>query len=99
MCFKIAPAHLNWEEDIVVGVVYIPPENSSYFSPDSFIPLENEYIDFSRNYNFTINKIKFYGSKKIESLLVQWLNKYLDVNLCLILIIYHQQKQKSMCKF
>jgi hypothetical protein len=35
----------------VVGVVYIPPENTSYSSPGSFIQIENEYLDISRNYN------------------------------------------------
>ena len=42
--FKIASTYLNLEEDIVVGVVYIPPENTSYSSPGSFIQIENEYI-------------------------------------------------------
>jgi hypothetical protein len=40
------------EEDIVVGVVYIPPENTSYSSPGSFIQIENEYLDISRNYYY-----------------------------------------------
>jgi len=33
--------------DLSIGVVYIPPENTSYSSPDSFIQLENEYINIS----------------------------------------------------
>ena len=50
--FTIASTYLSLEEDIVVGVVYIPPENTSYSSPGSFIQIENEYLDISRNYYY-----------------------------------------------
>jgi hypothetical protein len=33
--------------DLSIGVVYIPPENTLYSSPDSFIQLANEYINIS----------------------------------------------------
>jgi hypothetical protein len=50
--FTIASTYLSLEEDIFVGVVYIPPENTSYSSPGSFTQIENEYLDISRNYYY-----------------------------------------------
>jgi hypothetical protein len=30
-------------DDLIFGIVYIPPEDSSYLSPDAFDQVENEY--------------------------------------------------------
>ncbi|CAG2205169.1 unnamed protein product [Mytilus edulis] len=37
-------------EDILFGVVYIPPEYTSYSSPDAFNEIENEYLEFSTTF-------------------------------------------------
>ena len=34
----------NQEDDVILGIVYIPPEYTSYSSPDAFSEIENEYI-------------------------------------------------------
>jgi hypothetical protein len=34
---------------VLLGYVYVPPENSKYSSEEVFNEIENEYIDFSKN--------------------------------------------------
>ncbi|XP_063436376.1 uncharacterized protein LOC134717812 [Mytilus trossulus] len=37
-------------EDIIFGVVYIPPEYTSYSSPDAFNEIESEYLELSTTF-------------------------------------------------
>jgi hypothetical protein len=39
-------------DDLIFGIVYIPPEGSSYLSPDAFDQVENEYRVLSQNYKY-----------------------------------------------
>ena len=39
-------------DDLIFGIVYIPPEGSSYLSPDAFDQVENEYRVLSQNYQY-----------------------------------------------
>jgi hypothetical protein len=43
---------VNLDQDIIFGIVYIPPENTVYSSQDAFIEVENEYNNFSINYKY-----------------------------------------------
>jgi hypothetical protein len=36
-------------DNLIFGIVYIPPEGSSYLSPDAFDQVENEYRVLSQN--------------------------------------------------
>ena len=40
------------EENVILGVVYIPPENSNYYNEDEFLILENEILSFSSENKF-----------------------------------------------
>ena len=40
------------DEDVVCGIVYIPPEYTVYSSVDAFSELENEYLALQRNYKY-----------------------------------------------
>ena len=39
-------------DDLIFGIVYIPPEGSSYLSPEAFDQVENEYRVLSQNYKY-----------------------------------------------
>ena len=43
---------VNLDQDIIFGIVYIPPENTVYSSQDAFREIENEYNNFSINYKY-----------------------------------------------
>ena len=45
--FKLSSKLLNSYEDLIIGIVYIPPENSVYASPDAFDQIEFEYRKLS----------------------------------------------------
>ena len=44
--FKISKELTACDEDIIHGIVYIPPENSKYVSIDALSEIENEYQNF-----------------------------------------------------
>ncbi|CAG2251894.1 unnamed protein product [Mytilus edulis] len=50
--FKVSSDLLDIDDDIVFGIVYIPPEYTNYSSQDAYSQLENEYIIFSDNYKY-----------------------------------------------
>ena len=54
--FRISRELLGLYEDVVCGIVYIPPEYTVYSSVDAFSELENEYLnDFLKHIvNFCI---------------------------------------------
>jgi hypothetical protein len=50
--FKVSSDLVNLDQDIIFGIVYIPPENTVYSSQDAFREIENEYNNFSINYKY-----------------------------------------------
>ncbi|VDI66132.1 Hypothetical predicted protein [Mytilus galloprovincialis] len=50
--FKISSKIMNTDTDTVFGIVYIPPEYTSYASWDAFSQIENEFLDLSSRYKF-----------------------------------------------
>jgi hypothetical protein len=50
--FRISRELLGLDEDVVCGIVYIPPEYTVYSSVDVFSELENEYLALQRNYKY-----------------------------------------------
>ena len=48
--FKISKKLTKYKCDILCGVIYIPPENTRYSSPERFVEIQNE-LD-SLRYNF-----------------------------------------------
>jgi hypothetical protein len=43
---------LNLSDNILLGAVYIPPENSKYTSADLFLQIEQDILSFSANYKY-----------------------------------------------
>ena len=37
-------------QDVIFGIVYIPPENSIYCTGDPFSEMENKILNYSANY-------------------------------------------------
>ncbi|CAG2256857.1 unnamed protein product [Mytilus edulis] len=50
--FKISSKIMNTDTDTVFGIVYIPPEYTSYASWDAFCQIEIECLDLSSRYKF-----------------------------------------------
>ena len=50
--FKLSSVFSKIDEDVVFGIVYIPPENSVYHQPDTFDQVENEIRSFSQNFKY-----------------------------------------------
>ena len=48
--FEMKGIALGIDNDIAFGIVYIPPENSRYSSPDAFSQIENELLTISAKY-------------------------------------------------
>ena len=44
---KISSKLMKLNTDLLLGIVYIPPEYSHYSSPDAFSQIENEYLEFT----------------------------------------------------
>ena len=51
---KVSKRLHKLEKDLLVGVVYIPPENSKYSSRDAFDEIELEWMNMNRNQNFVL---------------------------------------------
>ena len=49
MWMKVKVCTDNQYENLLLGAVYIPPENSKYVSNDVFEVLEEEYVRFSHD--------------------------------------------------
>lgn len=52
MWLKISKVLFNVDKDVICGVVYIPPEASKYSSNDSFMKIEQELFNFSKDSNY-----------------------------------------------
>lgn len=50
--FKISKTLFKTNADIIIGNVYIPPENSIYKSDEPLNELEQEYLKLSQNDNY-----------------------------------------------
>ena len=48
--FKLNKNLLHLPQDVLFGIVYVPPENSKYCIGDPFNEIENELSDFSTNF-------------------------------------------------
>jgi hypothetical protein len=52
--FKASRDVFNYDEDVIFGIVYVPPENTRYSSNAAFAKMEAEYLVFSSNYNISL---------------------------------------------
>jgi hypothetical protein len=52
--FKVSSKLFNLSDDLIFGIVYIPPEGSSYLSPDAFDQVENKYRVLSQITNISV---------------------------------------------
>ena len=48
--FKVDKQLFRMRQDVIFGIVYIPPENSIYCTGDPFSEMENEFLNYSANY-------------------------------------------------
>ncbi|CAG2198186.1 unnamed protein product [Mytilus edulis] len=51
---KISSEIFGTEEDVLIGCIYIPPENSIYKTQDAINDLEQEFLNFSLNYKYIL---------------------------------------------
>jgi len=49
---KVSQDVFNLDENVIFGIVYVPPENTRYSSNAAFAEIEAEYLVFSSNYNY-----------------------------------------------
>lgn len=49
MWFQLKNVCLDNVDNILLGIVYIPSENSKYSSPDCFLEIEQELLTVSKN--------------------------------------------------
>ena len=49
---SLSAEYCKTEEDIIFGIVYVPPENTRYSSQEAFDQIENELINFSSNHKY-----------------------------------------------
>ena len=50
--FKVMGEVFDLDEDVLFGIVYIPPENTRYSSESAFTELETELLRYSSNYRY-----------------------------------------------
>ena len=67
--FKISKELLGLDEDVIFGIVYIPPEYTVYSSIDAFSEIENEDLTLQRMEEQQMNQI-LYSLKKICVILI-----------------------------
>ncbi|CAG2232459.1 PLG [Mytilus edulis] len=51
---KISSEIFGTEEDVLIGCIYIPPENSIYKTQDAINDLEQEFLNFPLNYKYIL---------------------------------------------
>ena len=47
--FRLSKSFVNTDEDVIFGIVYLPPEGSRYASSDCFLDIESELISISND--------------------------------------------------
>jgi hypothetical protein len=75
--FKISKELLGLDEDVIFGIVYIPPEYTVYSSIDAFSEIENEYLTLQRNYKYIVLNGDFNGRTANEPDFI-----FIEENLC-----------------
>ena len=80
---KISKSLLNTEQDLIIGVCYVPPQSSKYFNHDDFSTLEeeimstcgnNDYVYLMGDFNAQTANLNDYTSNDDS------LDKYLDLD-------------------
>jgi exonuclease III len=92
MWFRISRYLLEKEDDIFLGIVYIPPENSKYTSPDCFSEIERvlislandcKYICLMGDFNAKIGNLKndptYTSNICVQSFVGQEAGSYLNI--------------------
>ncbi|CAG2195708.1 unnamed protein product [Mytilus edulis] len=64
---KISAEIFGTVEDVLIGSIYIPPENSLYKIPDAINELEQEFLNFSLNYKYILLTGDFNSRTSIDS--------------------------------
>ncbi|VDI19453.1 Hypothetical predicted protein [Mytilus galloprovincialis] len=64
---KISAEMFGTVEDVLIGSIYIPPENSLYKIPDAINELEQEFLNFSLNYKYILLTGDFNSRTSIDS--------------------------------
>ena len=41
---------MNLDENLILGTVYLPPENSNFYNNEEFLTMENEILSFCRKH-------------------------------------------------
>ena len=59
--FKISRELLGLDEDVIFGIVCIPPEYTVYSSIVALSEIENEYLTWQINYKYIVLNGDFYG--------------------------------------
>ncbi|CAG2236183.1 unnamed protein product [Mytilus edulis] len=52
MWINISSQYTKLDDDVILGSVYIPPENTRYSSSDSFREIENDILEYSSRYKY-----------------------------------------------
>ena len=71
--FKISKKFTKYKYDILFGVIYIPPENTRFFTPEPFVEIQNE--SDSLRYNFGHILLLGYLNSRTGKL-----NEYIETN-------------------
>lgn len=75
--FKISRELLGLDEDVIFGIVYIPPEYTVYSSIDALSEIENEYLTWQINYKYIVLNGDFNGRTANEPDFI-----FIEENLC-----------------
>ncbi|CAG2184524.1 unnamed protein product [Mytilus edulis] len=52
MWINVSSQYTKLDDDVILGSVYIPPENTRYSSSDSFREIENDILEYSSRYKY-----------------------------------------------